>query len=570
MSNNQDIFERLVVSLDSGERKDLLQKLAEIGETQQNADLSKNPYNAVLEGKQKKPQESYLKEPFIIRIWFKIKSFFVSIPAQELYAAALVSNLGRTLSKDWSMYIDVSSRQYTATFADRITELRTIQKFLSTLLTEYQNDKGKFYVLLGTLLIEESSALISAAVNPFDATIVGSSTHNVRSSFLRKIEDAFSSIPELDRSKMLSASKSVEWMKSFCELPLDRIIDNFDSSLSIHRTCPIGLIANELKKVAQVLASAKRINFFVLETLFLFSKHNEIDQEKLNLEKECSVFINQASIYLTGIRNFKNTVPLADFIRFSIGDISWEIQPSSGGEDWFGYFKLAWKAQFEEHWNKWNSLQQSQSLELRIIDLFKGKSAPPLVSIPWKEMWVPLPFRRELSISFLKGFFQFLYPSLIMRPLKIILIEGEFYKRDDLIEYTDAFNSLEYGLENIESFEARLSEKGDIGVGFNLLYREKMVTVQAKTRLENLMLTANADAEQIISKVTQSFKILINLLGKITGQKKESLVGVLANYSAIQGRLNEQFRKELIVARQKIIDSQAILDEADHIELKIQ
>jgi hypothetical protein len=191
---------------------------------------------------------------------------------------------------------------------------------------------------------------------------------------------------------------------------------------------------------------------------------------------------------------------------------------------------------------------------------------PDLVNAPWKNMWIPLVLRREVSFRFVKGIFKKIYPQVLMKPLKILLIEGDFYRRENLIEYTDAFSNLEHMAQTVDLFEARLSAKGDLGEVFVLLQKEKVATVRGKTRLENLMLTTNSETDMIIGKAISSFRSIDAILGGILSVVRGGPYETLVNLASIQGRANDKYRKDLAVVRQRIQEACQILEEAEVIE----
>lgn len=205
-------------------------------------------------------------------------------------------------------------------------------------------------------------------------------------------------------------------------------------------------------------------------------------------------------------------------------------------------------------------------LEKRMLAMLGLPELPSIDNRPWEGMWLPLTLRRELAVCFLKGVFQKLYPTILMRPLKILLIEADFYRRENLVEFTDAFSTLEHQQQVLDDFETRLSPKGDLGEGFILVQREKTATVKGKARLENLMLTTDAEAEMIVGKVLSAMRsmdaIIDGILNVIRGGPYETLV----NLASIQGKQNEKFRKELGSVRHRMQDIVSILEEIKQIE----
>jgi hypothetical protein len=566
MDEQLPVFDRLVLSLDATERQLILRQIAETSELQQTEQIQNQPPTDILTGVTQSPQEKLQEEPFWIRLWFAFRAFFSQSSSYQLYAAHLVVLLGRRLAKNWNVYIDVGQRRFTSGLADRLAELRKTQSFFSGLLSAYENEKGAFYIVLASLMMHDTAQTVASCANPFSVSYLEPVKPEMRASLLRKLESALSAIPDQDRARMYQAAQSIEWMKTFCDLPLDRVLLRFGSMPGDTRGCLAESVGAELQSIVNVLSGSKRIPILLLEALYLFSIQDRFDEKKTDIENECKVFVATASGYLSGIRDFKNAVPLADLARFAVQDVSWSPVPESGGEDWFLFYKTAWKKKFDEQWASWSKLHRSAMLEKRITAFLDGDRMPDLVNAPWKNMWIPLVLRREVSFRFIKGIFKKIYPQVLMKPLKILLIEGDFYRRENLIEYTDAFSNLEHMAQTVDLFEARLSAKGDLGEVFVLLQKEKVATVRGKTRLENLMLTTNSETDMIIGKAISSFRSIDAILGGILSVVRGGPYETLVNLASIQGRANDKYRKDLTVVRQRIQEACQILEEAEVIE----
>ena len=155
-----------------------------------------------------------------------------------------------------------------------------------------------------------------------------------------------------------------------------------------------------------------------------------------------------------------------------------------------------------------------------------------------------------------------------MRPLKILLIDGEFYRRENLAEYTDAFSVLEHQSQAHRLSSSSASRpQGDIGEGFAFVLNEKMATLKGKARLENLMLTVDSDAEMMINKLQSAFHSMDLDFGRSSSMSSAAVAyETLVNMASIQGKFNEQYRKELSMVRRVIREAQAVLVEAESIE----
>ena len=566
MTDNLTTFERLVRSLQSSERQDLLRKLADTTELRSEEAQSRERPEVISGEGGVIPEERFKEQSFLVRLWFGICSLFSSSTPVQLYSLHLVESLGKKLSRTSGSYIDARQRMYSSALYQELKRLRTIQSFFSSLLGSYEENKGGFFIILSSLMIKKTAEAIASAADPFEFPSDSRDQKDVRLTCVRAMDSVMNNIPSEDRARMYQAAQGIEWMRKFCAVPLDRILLRFDIMSGIAQGCPIDSVTEEMKSLVNILSSGRKIPVLMLEALFLFSEQEHVRDSGFDLERECSQFLTAAAGHLVAISEFRSTIPLADFVRFSIHDVSWRPLVSESGEDWFMLFRNAWKKRFEQRWSAWSRAHRRAVLSARMHDFLGMDDLPQLTYHPWEGMWLRLSLRRELSLQFLKGFFTRMYPSQIMKPLKVILIEGDFYKRENLMEYTDAFSALEHEQSIIENFEERLSPKGDLGEGFEIVQREKMATVKGKARLENMMLTTDSETETIIGKAVTAFTSMDLILGGILDVVRGGPYETLVNLASIQGKQNERFRKELTMVRQLIREAFMILGEAEKIE----
>ncbi len=559
-------FERLVITLESDERKEMLRQLADLSEIQQEEIPSSSKANLAVSSYNMPEERHFLEQPFLIRLWFIVISFFMSSSPTKVWSNHLVNALGHDLSRQFGSYIDIRQHSYINETFIALNSLKNVQSFFLRLLSAYDSDKGGLYVILATLLMKETTERLGKLANPFDVSWNTEQKKDLRSNRLRDMDVVFQSIPDDDRARMYQSAQAIEWMRAFCALPLDRMLARFGVVDNLARSCLIESLSEEFRDLTNVLAGAKRIPLLLLEGMYLFSVQDEIGNSKFDIDEECRSFVKEATFQLVTIRQFKSAVPVADFVRYSIRDVSWHPDPVEAGEDWFQLFKSAWKRQFEEKWVEWNRLHRRAMLESRMRAYVGVQDLPELVYHPWDSMWMPLRLNRELTFRFLKGFFSVFYPAQIMKPLKILLIEGDFYRRENLAEYTDAFSALEHQAQANEMFENRLSAKGDFGEGFAFIQKEKMATVKGKARLENLMLGVESELGTMIARIQAAFRSVDMILGGVLGVVRGAPYETLVNMASIQGKHNEKYRKELAIVQEYIRTASILISEAEIVE----
>jgi len=565
MNPQLSTFDKLVASLSTEEAQTMLASIAESMKMSEDLqiDSQKEPF---LTDDQFKKELRVGDEPFFIRFWLYLKSFFKSLPISTVYEQELIRRIGKDLQWNYKQYINIKENIFTNHFYDLLRELRKTQLFFSSLLSAYDSDKGDFYLLVSSFVAPEVYSKLMDNTDPFTFAAGTQATPNLRADFLKKIDASFSLMTTDYKTGMYKAAGAIEWMRYFCELPIDKVLLRFTVNPTVKPSCSIHLIADEVGLLASVLNTVKPIPDVVLQALFLLSKQDKLDNKFLNLTEESVEFTSQASYALEAIKRFSVKIPILEIARYASKSIHWAPQRFAGGEDWFQLFKLAWKKRFNERWQLWSLEQKRSHLNQEMLALLKKDKLDTLPYRPWEDIWLVLRFKRELSFGFLSSLFSTLYPSTLQPVLKILLMEGNFYRHENLADYTNAFTVLEKQQSCITVFESRLSPEGEIGSSFIQLKEKSVASLKSKNSLQALMKNVETEAKQIIASSQSAFKTLFALLNGFIEGNKSSAYGPLLNWSLIQGNNNVEFRQQVETISgmlQKIMD---ILAETEKIE----
>ena len=563
MSEKRDTFDELVKSLAVSERREMLDRLAELSEV----DTTASETEGGAESAQKAlvgPDENKIRfseASFFVRFWFKLLSFFSSSTPEEKYNAHLVAELGRKLNQKYGAYFSLPKRMYTDLLYQDLVFLENIRSYFLPFVNEYDKHRGDFYILLSSLIAPESAATISMSLDPSSEPYDNDSPKDLHSAYLKKMDETFSTFSPEEKAKIYQAAQAAEWLSSFEGLSLNRTILQFADTTGTGQMCPIDTVVDDFKKLSSILASAVKIPTRLIETLFIFSQKDKMEDESFSFDRECTEFVRVSVNNLTGIASFRSRVPIADFVRFSSADIVWEPVSTRAGEDWFMLFKASWKERFERRFEEWAKLRDKHALKKRALTFLEARELPTLEYTPWADSWVPFNFHRETVLLFLKAFFSGVYLRRISKVLRIILAEGDFYKRENLSEFTDDFNILEHAKADIDDFERRLAPKGDIGEGFELALTEKKGTHSGKARLDHLMSTVESEAESLCTRQVAAMRSMHLILGGILNVSRGGQYDTLANLSSLQGSENGSFRPEISSARFALEECVGIIEE---------
>lgn len=567
MEEKTSTFENLVASLSEEETKRLLHNISNSMQNVQ-PESQEKPITPDEAPKAEKVVVSLSKEPFFLRIWLTILSLIKSIPVESLYQKELVNRIGRDLKSHDGKYINVSKQLYTSVFYNLLSNLRKTQIFFSSMLDCYNTEKNNFYMLLSSFIAPVLYEELLQISSSFDTK--AKDTSNARkNTILKEIEKLTTELDTDIKFDMYKVSQAIEWMRTFCDFSLDKVLLKFNIQPS-ETTCSIFAIQNEIELLASILASSKNIPIPMLQTLFLLYKKDALplgkEEQNTTAEQNANKFIDDAHKALSYIGEFKKNVPIKKIVKYVKQDITWIPIEFSAGEDWFLYFKHAWKDLFLQEWGTWVSNIQKETVKSRMLEIVEAEKLQEIDYKPWRRLLGNAPLKNETTLEFFKTFFQTIYPNKFMPLLKIILAEGAFYRTDNLSEYTSAFNSLNQVAKEITSFENELSPESIIGASFASIIETGVLTIKTKTQMETLIRNIESDIKRICTRILDSLKSMNVILTGIVSGNKTGIYATLTNWSSIQGNSNKKFQDEIAKIKETIVSIIDLINTLANIE----
>jgi hypothetical protein len=180
----------------------------------------------------------------------------------------------------------------------------------------------------------------------------------------------------------------------------------------------------------------------LLESLFIFILQDQAEMSEFNMENEMKALLSRAQLALAVIRNFNKTVPLNQILRCAEKDMGIVPNMISGGEDWFSMYKEYWKHTVEEQFNDYTRNHRRRELLSEFAAFFQGAELRSLGGAESESNPTGIPFKGAFCLSFLRTFHSVLFLPQLNLVLHPILIDGEFFKKENLTEFTESYNEL--------------------------------------------------------------------------------------------------------------------------------
>lgn len=557
-------FDALVSGLSETERVTMLEKMKAAG--------TDNSSLAVSDSSESAPpvpvEEQIKQEPFLFRVFLWIKSIFANTSMQVLYNEHRIAQIARSVEKNSPNLMDSKRNMLMSGFYDKLVELKFSADFFRPYMLLSEADENSFLVFLGSLIMSDIEEQMNESVDPYSLPFENGQKPEQRMNLLRRMDEILNSIPTARRNYMYEAVRSYEWLKQFSKLPFERFISLFSTVVEKNYSCAFSTLENEVSVFAKILCNGVKIYEEVLEALYLFSRKGTSGRSLDSMDEvaeKAADFMEKSKSQISMMRMFINTVPLKSIARIIYSDAAWVPENFTGGEDWYVRYKNHWRRLFEEKWKSWGIDCKKEQLKQGLERNFGLENFPLLPERPWALLWGGMPFRYELTAGFLNWYMKEKFPEYEL-PLKTIMLEGDFIKKENRAEFNDSFNKLIQVSVDLQTLNRVLSSGGEYGMIFNKLHNENLRSLQAHSKIESIIRGVESDVRSMILSFCDACRTLENCFTGIFLEKTDSRYDALTNLARLGGKNNDIFVKKLEEARRSISDCYALIRELEPID----
>ncbi len=148
----------------------------------------------------------------------------------------------------------------------------------------------------------------------------------------------------------------------------------------------------------------------------------------------------------------------------------------------------------------------------------------------------------------------------------MVLVDGEFYRKDNRIEFTDAYDALLRLPDLLAALDAKMGPEGEIGSAWLAASREIGSSSAKRRKSRSLIRVAEEEAERLIEREGAALKTLVHIIRGFLKGEAGGRYDSLANLSYIDGKANKDFQRSLDRAKdrcEKALDLLAELSGVD-------
>ena len=458
-----------------------------------------------------------------------------------------------------------------------LRELRDAARFFYDALDRsIERDRPTFLAFLGSIELPETHERLISETEP--ATIAASQLElrgnvedsAVRNAALTAYEGIISELPDRGRRLMYQDLRSVLFLKRLSGFLFDRLIGAFKENVSSasNLAAPFGEVRELLLDLGDILFSMSEApSIELMQAIFMFADREELEKPDEDAVAVLGADIAKAESSLEKIRSFNADVPLGDLLRLVSGDPGYLPRDLPGGEDWYAIYKAFWRDHIEADLDAWRAEHRNREL-MEEISGFVGEPGPGGFSNISRKKSVNSPsLQSDVALVFLDAFYRGPFLRELNRPLKIILIDGEFYRKDNRVEFTDAYDALLRLPELLSTLDERLSPKGDIGISWHSAMHELGPVAVKRRKTQSITKIAEEEAEQIIRREGLALRTIVNIIHGFLKGEAGGRYDSLANISFIDGKSNRDFLRSLERAKDRCERAFSLLTELTDLDL---
>jgi hypothetical protein len=550
-------FEQLTTTLKEPERKDLLERLSK------NSTISMIPLYERPSATPKKAEDEYAKLPFLLRIWYAIIAFIFGKSPVKSYKSNMIAKIGREMNANWPGYYNCTHGLLLSGMQQALISLKNaVRIFYNALDSSVNRDRGAFYAFMASFEMPEIHQSFSKISDPvqFAQSYPGLTPEVLKQMAMETYLENLTVITDSQREKMYQNVRTLICLKELSSFLYDRLITGFQFDAAMNgAACSANLVKGQLIALNNILFSLKEVpSPALLSTLFIFSLREKFDSKDEKVNQELQKLMVQTEKSLAVIRNFNKQTPLTLILRCIMRDPSYEPVEMPGGEDWFFILRNYWKKMIEENYSSYFVQVKRNEIDKTFERFFGGADVVRIENTPTDDSGIVLD--NALLFSFLLTFYKRIFLTEMNQVLRPILIDGEFIKKENRLDFTESYNELIKMEDGINVLVKKTAPGGDYSNRYQQLNIDVVSPVTRRRKMQVLEDEIETESNEIARKSKSALELMNLVIHGILFPVEGSNYASLANLSTMLGKANREFLAELKETSEKMTLATDLVD----------
>jgi len=528
------VFDILVRTLDSQERKSLLDRILASSE------VSQAPLRAAdAEEELVDLEGEYRRMSLLRRLLLLIRCLLTGKDRYALMEQMLLRRLEAMIERHGGGLVHYRKRMFGERMYDELAALRmSVQYLKAPLDLAMRREKEEFVAFLAGIEMADVQKPLMEASDPQSQwrEDMDLDSGAFRTELARRCDEAVDGISKEARRIVYYDMQALTALTRLALHPFGAMLACFRATNSAEeRSCGFGELARFLVSLSEVLAAVQfPPTAEALRALFLFGYRDNLLDPTFKLDEHLAGDLYNVEGTLNGIREFNQSVPVNLVVKYTTGNLGYQPRSPGGGEDWFSIYKSFWKHRLAINYALFYRRKMEDRLAARAVAYLSVQKLPELKEYRAEQFGEGIQLKHALALSFLKGFSQQVF-ARVSRPLRIILTGGDFYKQENRNELNDALAYLGLIEENINGLESRLAKEGDLGLQLADARAEGKSPTARLRRVRSVAEQADRNAAYVVAECYKKLYNLTQVLEGILHGKSSERYDTLANLSSIGG-----------------------------------
>ena len=565
------IFDKLVGRLSADERSELLERIRSSSPVAMDPLLDQD----LLLEQEAHPKKGKISEfSFFERLFIYLRSFLSGRNPDSIILADELRNLAREVERRCPGFMDYRRSLLLSPLLEELRKLKDSARFFYDVLDRsFDSDKAAFFAFLASIELPETNARLLNELEPFDyaASHKEASETEIRQAMLMAFDDIFNSLPEGRRKAMYQDLRCLIFLKRLSSFLFERCFGLFRQGAA-----PDGGLAATFSESRDLLVELCDILFSLsqapsielMESLFAFAEHEAIGRPEAEIESILRLALGKAELALGRIRIFNRQVPLVSIVRLVVEDPDHRPRELAAGEDWLLVYRNFWKARLELKLDEFRNERRYRRLTEEIASFVGDSEKVSFNYISESERPDAPSMRQELALAFIEAFYRGSFLKELHRPLKILFVDGDFYRKENRLEYTNAYDYILHVSGLIAELDAKLGPDGEIGKAW-LLAKQEVTSLAIKRRkIQSIGRGAEEEAERIIRDLGAALAEIVRVIRGVLKGEAGGRYDSIANLSFIDGKGNKDFLLRLNAAKDRCEKALGLLSELSGLQLE--
>ena len=553
----KSVFNRLIAGLTQAERLEMINKMHYI------APINDLPLKEEVLEEEYDHEKSYHNFSFFEKIIIFFTVLFSSREKEKVIENLSMDKLSRKLEKSSPGLINYSRKIFLNNFLVRIEKLQeSLAVFRNTLSLILRSNENEFIAFLVGLRFPEIEAKLLNEIDPEKE----SENFNFENSFQLKrhiefrIDEILAEI-DSDKKKIIYREiKNLHVLNTLAVFNFEKIISAFTTADGEESTvCSFIDIRKSLHQLLDTLFSLNvSPSTDTLDAVFMFGYGLSNSEDVSDLENILKNNLEEANRTLNTIRKFNSEIPLESILCLVNRNMNFHPVHIGGAEDWYALFRRFWFKRFDKMMDEYTKGEKKQQLEEE-AEFFLNISSKPVLRNYKTGLWdEKLHVKYEVSAGFINAFLEDVFIRTLNKPLKLVLIDGQFYKEQNRTDYNKSYRTITDTVDEFIIIDNNLAAGGEYFQLVENIRSENSEKESCIEQINEVMDSIDKEIEKIIVNFNTAMGLLIDVISGIVQGDMGGVYDTLSNF----GYIGKGENKNLIA---QLSDIRFRLDEARNI-----